>query len=162
MQIRIAEINDLAAIVNIYNSTIPSRMVTADTQSVSVSEKLDWFNNFQEPRPIWVAIENKKVIAWLSFKSFYGRPAYAGTIEIAIYIDEQFRAKGIGKTILQFAMAAAKERNIHTLLAYIFEHNLPSIQFFQKNGFVNYGVLPEIAIMDQKHYSLGIYGLKLS
>jgi len=38
MQIRIAEINDLAAIVNIYNSTIPSRMVTADTQSVSVAE----------------------------------------------------------------------------------------------------------------------------
>jgi len=162
MQIRIAEINDLAAIVNIYNSTIPSRMVTADTQSVSVSEKLDWFNNFQEPRPIWVAIENEKVIAWLSFKSFYGRPAYAGTIEIAIYIDEQFRAKGIGKTILQFAIAAAKERNIHTLLAYIFEHNLPSIQFFQKNGFVNYGVLPEIAVMDQNHYSLGIYGLKVS
>jgi len=162
MQIRIAEINDLAAIVHIYNSTIPSRMVTADTQSVSVSEKLDWFNNFQEPRPIWVAIENEKVIAWLSFKSFYGRPAYAGTIEIAIYIDEQFRAKGIGKTILQFAISAAKERNIHTLLAYIFEHNLPSIQFFQKNGFVNYGVLPEIAIMDQKHYSLGIYGLKIS
>jgi phosphinothricin acetyltransferase len=162
MQIRIAEINDLAAIVHIYNSTIPSRMVTADTQSVSVAEKTDWFNNFQEPRPIWVAIENEQVIAWLSFKSFYGRPAYAGTIEIAIYIDEQFRAKGIGKTILQFAIAAAKERNIHTLLAYIFEHNLPSIQFFQKNGFVNYGVLPEIAIMDQKHYSLGIYGLKLS
>ena len=162
MQIRIAEINDLAAIVHIYNSTIPSRMVTADTQSVSVAEKLDWFNNFAEPRPIWVAIENEKVIAWLSFKSFYGRPAYAGTIEIAIYIDEQFRAKGIGKTILQFAIAAAKERNIHTLLAYIFEHNLPSIQFFQKNGFVNYGVLPEIAIMDQKHYSLGIYGLKIS
>jgi phosphinothricin acetyltransferase len=162
MQIRIAEINDLAAIVHIYNSTIPSRMVTADTQSVSVAEKTDWFNNFQEPRPIWVAIENEQVIAWLSFKSFYGRPAYAGTIEIAIYIDEQFRAKGIGKTILQFAIAAAKERNIHTLLAYIFEHNLPSIQFFQKNGFVNYGVLPEIAIMDQKQYSLGIYGLKLS
>ncbi len=162
MQIRIAEINDLAAIVHIYNSTIPSRMVTADTQSVSIAEKTDWFNNFQEPRPIWVAIENEQVIAWLSFKSFYGRPAYAGTIEIAIYIDEQFRAKGIGKTILQFAIAAAKERNIHTLLAYIFEHNLPSIQFFQKNGFVNYGVLPEIAIMDQKHYSLGIYGLKLS
>ncbi|MFY8172605.1 MAG: GNAT family N-acetyltransferase [Sphingobacteriaceae bacterium] len=156
MQIRIAEINDLAAIVHIYNSTIPSRMVTADTQSVSVAEKTDWFNNFQEPRPIWVAIENEQVIAWLSFKSFYGRPAYAGTIEIAIYIDEQFRAKGIGKTILQFAIAAAKERNIHTLLAYIFEHNLPSIQFFQKNGFVNYGVLPEIAIMDQKHYSLVI------
>ncbi len=162
MQIRIAEIKDLAAIVHIYNSTIPSRMVTADTQSVSVAEKTDWFNSFQEPRPIWVAIEDEQVIAWLSFKSFYGRPAYAGTIEIAIYIDEQFRAKGIGKTILQFAMTAAKERNIHTLLAYIFEHNLPSIQFFQKNGFVNYGVLPEIAIMDQKHYSLGIYGLKLS
>lgn len=161
MNIRIAENKDLSAIVNIYNSTIPSRLVTADTEIVSVDDKKDWFESFKELRPIWVAEIDGNVIAWLSFKSFYGRPAYAGTIEIAIYISEANRANGIGSVLLNFAKAQAKARNVHTLLAYIFEHNIPSIRFFKKHGFENYGVLPNVAIMDEKPYSLGIYGLKL-
>ena len=161
MNIRIAENKDLPTIVSIYNSTIQSRLVTADTEIVSVDDKKDWFESFKEPRPIWVAEIDGNVIAWLSFKSFYGRPAYSGTIEIAIYISEVNRANGIGSVLLNFAKAQAKERNVHTLLAYIFEHNLPSIHFFKKHGFENYGVLPNVAIMDEKPYSLGIYGLKL-
>lgn len=31
--------NDLAAIVEIYNSTVPTRMVTADTEPVSVEDR---------------------------------------------------------------------------------------------------------------------------
>jgi CDP-diacylglycerol--glycerol-3-phosphate 3-phosphatidyltransferase len=96
---------------------------------------------------VWLLLARELLISGWRANQSSGGPASLG---------------GKAKTILQFAIAAAKERNIHTLLAYIFEHNLPSIQFFQKNGFVNYGVLPEIAIMDQKHYSLGIYGLKVS
>lgn len=161
MNIRIAENKDLPVIVSIYNSTIPSRLVTADTEMVSVEDKEDWFASFKEPRPIWVAEIDGTVIAWLSFKSFYGRPAYSGTIEIAIYISEANRAIGIGSKLLNFAKVQAKERNVHTLLAYIFEHNLPSIRFFKKHGFENYGVLPNVAIMDEKLYSLGIYGIKL-
>lgn len=43
MTLRQAKIEDLPDIVDIYNSTIPGRMVTADTEFVTVEDKLDWF-----------------------------------------------------------------------------------------------------------------------
>ena len=41
---RIAKASDLTQIVAIYNSTIASRMATADTVPVTVESKRDWFN----------------------------------------------------------------------------------------------------------------------
>jgi phosphinothricin acetyltransferase len=83
--IRDAKISDLPQIVEIYNSTIAGRMVTADTEPVTVEERTAWFESHNpEKRPLWVAVEDEKVVAWISFKSFYGRPAYDHTAEIAI------------------------------------------------------------------------------
>ena len=41
--LRYASEADLPAIVAIYNSTVPSRMVTADTEPVTVESRLAWF-----------------------------------------------------------------------------------------------------------------------
>ncbi len=160
MNIRKAQIADLNSIVEIYNNTIPSRLVTADTEPVSVESRIEWFNSFTECRPLWIAEKDNKIIGWMSFKSFYGRPAYDGSVEIAIYIHEEHRSEGLGQEFIQLAIQEAQNLKIHTLLAFIFEHNEPSIRFFKKHGFTNYGILPEVALMDGKKFSLGIYGLK--
>ena len=67
--IRDAKLTDLPEIVAIYNSTISGRMVTADTEPVTVESRLDWFNSHSpEKRPLWVAVEAEKVVAWISSK----------------------------------------------------------------------------------------------
>ena len=162
MQFRNATIDDLPTIVAIYNSTVHSRMVTADTELVSVSDKINWFNQHHSKRPIWVVEhENNGIIGWISFKDFYGRPAYSGTAEISIYIDEQFRKMGFGKKMLQHAISKAPSPDLHTLLGFIFEHNTNSIKMCESLGFETWGNLKDIAIMDNKHYSLKILGLKI-
>ena len=158
---RHANINDLARIVAIYNQTVASRMVTADTTEQTVSDKLPWFESHSETRPIYVIESDNKVVAWLSFKSFYGRPAYDGTVEIAIYVDEKERGKKLGQKLLNFAISLSPELGISNLLAFIFSHNIPSIQLFEKHGFVQWGLLPEVAIMDNAAYSLTILGKKI-
>ncbi|MGL4854524.1 MAG: GNAT family N-acetyltransferase, partial [Lentisphaeria bacterium] len=40
-----ATIEDLPQIVDIYNSTVASRMVTADTHTISVESRIQWFHN---------------------------------------------------------------------------------------------------------------------
>ena len=163
MQFRDATIEDLPNIVAIYNSTVHSRMVTADTEPVSVSDKTNWFNQHHSKRPIWVVEhENNGIIGWISFKDFYGRPAYNGTAEISIYIHEQFRMMGFGKKMLQHAVSKAPELNLHTLLGFVFEHNTNSIKMCESLGFETWGNLKDIAIMDNNHYSLKILGLKIS
>lgn len=63
--IRYATEADLPEIVSIYNSTIPSRNVTADLEPVTVESRMDWFaNHTPDKHPIWVAIKDEKLIAW--------------------------------------------------------------------------------------------------
>ena len=72
--------------------------MTADTEEVSVTDKQAWFYSHTPQRPIYVYSENDQVLAWLSYKPFYGRVAYEGTVEISIYITAKAQGKGLGKT----------------------------------------------------------------
>src|ERR1700694_296897 len=80
---------DLPAIVAIYNSTIGTRLSTADTEPVSVESRVPWFEGHAAGRrPLWVLEGPTGAIdAWLSFQDFYGRPAYAATAEVSVYVD---------------------------------------------------------------------------
>jgi phosphinothricin acetyltransferase len=158
----LANIDDLPAIVAIYNETIAGRMVTADTEEVSVEQKLLWFNGHTQKRPIYVYKENGQVLAWLSYKSFYGRPAYDGTVEMSIYITRNAQGKGLGKSLMVFAQEQAKKLDIKVLLGFIFSHNIPSIKLFKHFGFDVWGELPKVAIMDNTPYSLTIFGKHLT
>lgn len=155
---------DLAKIVEIYNSTIPSRLVTADTEPVSVSDRQQWFDEHNvDKRPLWVAEnEQKQIVGWISFQSFYGRPAYDSTVEISIYLDEDFRGQGLGKTMLSYSIEQAKDMGIKTLLGFIFAHNLASIKLFKSFGFEDWALLPNIALLDGQEKSLSILGKRIN
>lgn len=160
---RNAELADLPKITEIYNSTIPSRLVTADTEYVTVESKVSWFEDHNPiNRPIWlVENEQKETVGWVSFQSFYGRPAYQGTAEISIYLDQNFRAQGLGKFILQHCIEEAPKMGIKTLLGFIFSHNTPSINLFKKFQFEEWALLPDIANLDGIERSLSILGLRV-
>ena len=155
---------DLPEIVRIYNTTVASRLVTADTEMVSVASREAWFAAHDtHTRPLFM-VENtaNETVGWLSFQSFYGRPAYAATAEISIYLDENQRKKGFGKQILQYAIENANVFGIKTLLGYIFAHNEPSLRLFAHFGFAQWAFLPNIATMDNAEYSLVIVGKRIA
>jgi phosphinothricin acetyltransferase len=162
MLVRNASIGDLPTIVSIYNSIIPGRMVTADIEEVSVADKSAWFLSHTPTRPIWMfETENNQIIGWASFKNFYGRPAYSGTAEFSMYLAENFRSKGYGSQILNYAIQQSPSLQIHSLLGFIFEQNTPSISLVKKAGFEEWGHLPDVAILDGKSCSLKILGRKV-
>lgn len=161
---RDASLSDLGKIVEIYNSTIASRLVTADTEPISVESRLQWFNNHHsDKRPLWV-IEDQtnEIIGWVSFQSFYGRPAYDATAEMSIYMDENQRGKGLGKQILHYCITQAPQYGIKTLLGFIFAHNEPSLKLFQHFGFEEWALLPNIAELDGQERSLKILGKRIA
>ncbi len=102
---RNALLTDLPSIVAIYNSTVPSRLVTADTEPVSVESRLPWFEAHNaHKRPLWVVEDGEKnIVGWVSFQSFYGRPAYDATAEISIYLADNRRGKGWVKRYFNIA-----------------------------------------------------------
>ena len=163
MNYRIATKEDLKIIVEIYNSTIPSRMVTADTEPVTVESRQKWFEEHNPgKRPLWV-IENlnTEIIGWVSFQSFYGRPAYDATAEISIYLEAHHRGKGIGKEVLGYCIENAPKFGIKTLLGFIFIHNEPCLGLFRHSGFEDWATLPNIAVLDGKERGLKILGRRV-
>ena len=117
MVYRNATLEDLPIIVEIYNSTIGSREVTADTDPVSVADKLSWFHEHNpNTRPLWMIENENEIIGWVSFQDFYGRPAYDGTAELSLYLKEQHRNQGIGKTVVQYAISKCPQLGINNLL----------------------------------------------
>jgi L-amino acid N-acyltransferase YncA len=159
---RLATQADLAAIVAIYNSTVASRLVTADTEPVSVASRQAWFDEHAPARrPLWVVEQGGSVIAWLSYSNFYGRPAYAGTAELSIYLHQAHRGQGLGRYLLTEAIAFAPHIGVHTLLGFIFGHNLPSLALFERFGFARWAHLPGVATLDGVERDLVILGKRV-
>jgi L-amino acid N-acyltransferase YncA len=160
---RIARFEDLPAIVEIYNSTVPSREVTADTEPITVESRHAWFaEHTPEQRPLWVAEEDGRILGWLSFSNFYGRPAYSGTAELSIYIDESARRKGVGRYFLERAIEHAPRLRVHTLLGFIFGHNEPSLRLFDRFGFERWAFMPRVATLDGIERDLVILGKRIA
>src|SRR6476660_3826555 len=159
LEYRDATIDDLPRIVEIYNSIVEGRMVTADTDPVTVESRIPWFNAHDAHyRPLWMVMNENENIGWVSFQWFYGRPAYNGTAEISIYLDKKMRGKGFGEKVLQYAMDSCARLKIKTLLGYIFAHNIPSLKLFRKLGFKDWGHFPRIAELDGVERDLVIVG----
>ena len=156
---RLATRADLPQIVAIYNSTVPTRLVTADTEPVSVAERQPWFDAHQDPaRPLWVCEDAAGISAWLSVSSFYGRPAYRRSVEVAIYVRPDRRRLGLGSYLLEALIAEAPRLEVDTLLGFIFGHNEPSLRLFRQFGFATWGTLPRVAVLDGVERDLVILG----
>ena len=159
---RLAARADLPSIVAIYNSTVASRMVTADTEPVTVASRECWFDEHQpDRRPLWVTEQDGQITGWMSYSNFYGRPAYAGTAELSIYLHEDFRGRGLGRYLLAEAIAHAPQIAVHTLLGFIFGHNLPSLQLFAGFGFARWAEMPGVATLDGVERDLIILGKRV-
>jgi len=163
MVIRDAVEGDLAAIVEIYNSTIGCQTVTADITPVSVASRLNWFySHTPDQRPLWVMEWQDEVVGWLGFQSFYSaRPAYQVTAEISIYIASAYRHQGIGRKLLQHAIATSPTLGLRNLVGCIFATNYASLRLFANFGFEQWGYLPRVAEFGQKPCDLVIMGRRV-
>jgi phosphinothricin acetyltransferase len=160
VKIRDACRDDLPAIVDIYNASIPGRMATADTSPVRVEQREAWFSEFDPARrPLWVACEGDSApLAWLSLRSFYGRPAYHETVEVGVYTAPVAQRRGLARELLRHAVTEAPRLGVRTILAFVFGHNRPSLTLFSAEGFATWGTLPEVAELDGVRRDLVILG----
>ncbi|WP_275285893.1 GNAT family N-acetyltransferase [Halomonas elongata] len=162
MDIRLADEQDLPRIVEIYNAAVPSRRSTADTETVTPDDRREWFRQHEPARrPLLVGEDEGGIVAWMSFEDFYGRPAYAHTAELSIYIAPDYQGRLLGKRLLQRAEALAPSLDIHTLVGYVFAHNTPSLRLLRASGYQEWGRLPDVARMDGSDFSLCILGKRL-
>jgi len=160
MLIRVAVVNDLPAIVDIYNQSIPSRQSTGDTQPLRVQDRTEWFAEHRpEQHPIFVADMEGTVAGWCSLSAYRpGRAALRFTSEISYYIAYAFHRQGIATALVRHALAACPRLRIRHVFAIVLEGNQASLSLLQKMGFEQWGYLPRVADFDGREVGHLYYG----
>ncbi len=137
-------------------------MATADLGPVSVESRRAWFDEHSSAsRPLWVIEEAGQICGWISFQSFYGRPAYHATAELSVYIAPDAHRHGYARKLVAEAIRRAPEFDLKTLLGFIFGHNEPSLALFRSFGFQTWAHLPRVADLDGVERDLMILGFRL-
>jgi phosphinothricin acetyltransferase len=159
MTIRDAAEADLPAIVDIFNATVPTRMSTAVLEPVSVEERQAWFHEHTpDHHPLWVLEIGGRIAGWLSFHSFIARCAYRGTAEVSVYVHEDFRRRGVARTLLEEGIARSPSLELTALVGLIMGHNAGSLQLFSQLGFQRWGLLPRVTRLDDVERDIVIVG----
>ena|SRR5436190_14796482 len=144
IHIRSAIASDQQAIMEIYNDAVANTTATFDTEPRSLQKQVEWFNKHKKNHPVLVAEEDNKVIGWASLSPWSDRCAYDTTVEVSVYVDKNFRGKGIGSTLLEQVTLEGKKLNNHTVLSRISEGNEISIHLHEKLGYRHIGVMKEV------------------
>lgn len=160
MIIRVAQTDDLPAILDIYNQAIPTRQSTGDTEPVRVEDRRPWFAEHHPDRqPIWVAEVDEQVAGWCSLSAYRtGRAALRFTAEISYYVVLAFQRQGIGTALIEHAVAACPALQVRHLFAIVLEGNQASLRLLEKMGFEQWGYLPSVANFDGKEIGHLYYG----
>jgi len=161
--IRTARIEDLEAIIEIYNQAINSKFETAETTEVKISDKLQWFLNHESNTyPIFVYEKEGKVLGWISFSPYRKeRKALRFTIEISYYVHNGFRRQGIGSQLIEYALMMGKKMGYKTLFAIILDKNEASLKLLHKFGFIKWGYMPNVADFNGEECGHVYMGYKL-
>jgi L-amino acid N-acyltransferase len=142
--IRRAELNDAAAIAEIYNEAILTTTATFDTEIKSVEDRQQWLDSHDERHPVLVAVLDGRVVGWASLSRWSDRRAYEDTAETSFYVLATHRGRGIGRRLKSAIIDEARRLRFHTLIARVAEGSQESIHLNESAGFVHIGTLKEV------------------
>jgi len=146
-QIRLATVEDVPAITEIYNQAIALKSATADISPVSEDSQRTWLAEHSADKyPVFVAEDQGAVMGYSSLSPYRpGRMALRYTAEISYYIHEDFRGLGVGSRLIERAIELCPRLKIKTLFAILLDINSESIHILEKIGFQKWGHMPNVA-----------------
>jgi L-amino acid N-acyltransferase YncA len=97
-----------------------------------------------------VAKADNKVVGWAALSNVSARKVYAGVVESSVYIDGDYRGKGVGDKLMTELVEQSELKGIWTMQAGIFPENVASLRLHEKHGFRILGIREKIGKMDDK------------
>jgi len=140
---------DWTSVSKIYADGIATGIATFETE---VSDWETWNIKYVDSCRI-VATQNTNVVGFAALSLVSQRDVYLGVAEVTVYVDENFKGKGIGKTLLEELIKQSETNGFWTLQAGIFSENISSINLHKKCGFRVVGVKEKIGQLNKKWHN---------
>jgi phosphinothricin acetyltransferase len=141
IMIRPATLEDVPAILEIYNEAVLNTTASYDYEPASLGARTQWFMDHErDGYPVFVALnEACRVVGWASLSRYHARPGYRFTTENSVYVAADQRGRGIGRRLLAESIEAAKRKGLHAIIAAIDADNQASLRLHESFGFEKVG-----------------------
>jgi len=162
-RVSIAKPDDLDDITKILNQAIERGNANAYISFFIAEERNQWFEEHMEGKyTVYVYKEGEAVLGYLSIGPYRkGRGAFRNTAEVSYYVDFTHHRKGIASKLMLKAIEHCHEKEIKTLLAFLYSHNKSSIDFMKRFGFEQWGLFPRTAESKGKEFDHVVYGKRI-
>ncbi len=145
LTIRFATENDLGEITSIYNHFVETTTASFDTAKQTQKQRENWLLEHQKADlPVLVAEEDGRVVGWQSLSYYHSRCAYKNSVESSTYIAPSHLNRGIGRQLLNAAIAEGLKRGYHCIIGLICSENTESLALVKRCGFEVVGTLKEV------------------
>lgn len=161
--IRQAQEKDLFSLTEIYNHEIINTDTTFAITPKTEAERLCWMQEHnKDNHPLIVAEMQGTVIGYASLSPYRNMEAYAGTVELSVYVHREYRGRGVGEALCKHIINMAKNDDLTvTIISVITSGNEKSIALHKKLGFVFCGEIKNVGIKHGKLLSIQNYQLIL-
>ncbi len=137
---------------SIYSYSVLNETASWEYNAPPKSELISRFNLITDANyPYLIAFNGKKVLGFAYANLFRGREGWRFVCENSVYIDKDFRSKGIAKALMQALIKECKSRNLKTIMAVIGDsNNTASVALHKSCGFEEIGVLRGVGVKFSK------------
>jgi phosphinothricin acetyltransferase len=132
----------------IHNQGIEDRLATLDVDPHTLDDQMAWFCSHGPRHPVVVAEAGAEVIGWTSLNQFSARPAYRFVADLSVYVERQWRGRGVGTVLLAELEARARLLGYHKMVLAAFPFNQAGMRLYEHFGFRTVGIYREQGLID--------------
>ena len=159
--IRLIAKDDVFACLTIYNYEVEHGVATLDLEPRTLEEWYEWYNaHSDEHHPIIVGTIDDVVVGYASLSPYRLKDAFKSTVELSIYIHQDYRGQGVATRLMERILEMAKEDTmIHNIVSVITAGNEESTKLHNRFGFTYCGLTPEVGFKHGKYQNTETYAL---
>ena len=153
--------DDVFACLSIYNYEVEHGVATLDLEPRTLEEWHEWYNaHSDEQYPIIVGTIDDVVVGYASLSPYRLKDAFKSTVELSIYIHQNYRGRGVATRLMEHILEMAKaDTMIHNVVSVITAGNEGSTKLHHRFGFTYCGLTPEVGFKHGKYQDTETYAL---
>ena len=159
--IRKIDYSDIELCLSIYNYEVEHGVATLDLEPRTLEEWHEWYNaHSDEQHPIIVGTIDDVVVGYASLSPYRLKDAFKSTVELSIYIHQNYRGRGVATRLMEYILEMAKaDTMIHNVVSVITAGNEGSTKLHNRFGFTYCGLTPEVGFKHGKYQDTETYAL---
>ena len=142
MNVRPVSPDDAAALAAIYNYYVRETVISFETEPLSAEEMRERIVQTAAEFPYLVCELDGRVVGYACAHRWKELAAYSQTWESSIYLHHEWRARGLGRALMEALVPLCRAAGCRALIACITAENQASVAFHESLGFRQVSLFP--------------------